>query len=163
MKRSKNQAIYKFLPGMWVAYKDESNVTSTAQITNWYYNKIDGLYNKFLEHEIRRQIRIFGEKGGDINSFSIDSPNDCFAIVEPAGISGLPDIIGEFSPLVFYCSSCHRTFKLKKSSDIQKSTWICRNCQNHSIKQLQMVYACECGYAQPIEIPFVPGFPKIIA
>lgn len=161
MKRSKNQAIYKFLPGMWVAYKDESNVTSTAQITNWYYNKIDGLYNKFLEHEIRRQIRIFGEKGGDINSFSIDSPNDCFAIVEPAGISGLPDIIGEFSPLVFYCSSCHSTFKLKKSSDIQKSTWICRNCQNHSIKQLQMVYACECGYAQPIEIPFVPGFPKM--
>lgn len=161
MKRSKNQAIYKFLPGMWVAYKDDSNITSTAKINNWNYVKIDNLYNKFLEHEIRRQIKMFGDRGGDINSFSIDSPNDCFAIVEPACNNGIPDIIGEFSPLVFYCSSCHSTFKLNKSKDIQKSTWTCKNCGSHSIKQLQMVYACECGYAQPIEIPFAPGFPKM--
>lgn len=161
MKRGKNQAIYKFLPGMWVAYKDDSNLTSTAKINNWNYIKIDNLYNKFLEQEIRRQIKMFGAKGGDINSFSIDSSSDCFSIVEPACNNGIPDIIGEFSPLVFYCSSCHNTFKLKKSSDIQKSTWTCKNCGQHSIKQLQMVYACECGYAQPIEIPFVPGFPKM--
>lgn len=161
MKRSKNQAIYKFLPGMWVAYKDDSNITSTAKINNWNYVKIDNLYNKFLEHEIRRQIKMFGDRGGDINSFSIDSPNDCFAIVEPACNNGIPDIIGEFSPLVFYCSSCHSSFKLKKSKDIQKSTWTCRNCGSHSIKQLQMVYACECGYAQPIEIPFIPGLPSM--
>lgn len=161
MKRGKTQAIYKFLPEMWVAYKDDSNITSTARIKNWNYIKIDNLYNKFVEHEIRRQIKMFAAKGGDINAFSIDSPNDCFAIVEPACNEGIPDIIGEFSPLVFYCSSCHNTFKLRRSSEIQKNTWTCRECGKHSIKQLQMVYACECGYAQPIEIPFVKGNPKM--
>lgn len=161
MKRSKNQAIYKFLPGMWIAYKDESGITTTAKINNWNYVKIDNLYNKFLEHEIRRQIKMFGAKGGDINSFSIYSPNDCFSIVEPACNNGIPDIIGKFSPLVFYCSSCHSTFQLRKSGDIQKNTWNCKNCGEHNIKQLQMVYACECGYAQPIEIPFIKGFPKM--
>lgn len=156
MERGKTQAIYKFLPGMWVAYNDDSNITSTAKINNWNYVKIE-LYNRFVEQEIRRQIKMFGLKGGDINAFDIDSINDCFAIVEPAMNEGIPDIIGEFSPLVFYCSNCHSTFKLRKSSDIQKSTWICKKCNQHSIKQLQMIYTCECGYAQPIEIPYVPG------
>lgn len=161
MKRGKTQAIYKFLPDMWVAYKDESNITSTAKIKNWNYIKIDNLYNKFVEQEIKRQILMFASKGGDIRAFSIDGPNDAFAIVEPACNEGIPDIIGEFSPLVFYCSSCHNTFKLRKSSDIQKSTWTCKECGKHSVKQLQMVYACECGYAQPIEIPYVKGNPKM--
>ncbi len=161
MKRSKNQAIYKFLPEMWVAYKDNSNITSTAKINNWNYTKIEGIYNKFLEQEIKRQIKLFGAKGGDINAYCLDSPNECFAFVEPATRNGIPDIIGEFSPLVFYCSSCHSTFSLKKSSEINKQTWNCKVCGNHSIKQLQMVYACECGYAQPIEIPYVPGNHKM--
>lgn len=161
MRRGKTQAIYKFLPEMWVAYKDDSNITLTAKMNNWNYVKIENLYNRFLEHEIRRQIRMFGAKGGDINAFSIDSENDCFAIVEPACNEGIPDIIGELSPLVFYCSNCHATFKLRKPSEISRSTWICKQCNQHSIKQLQMVYACECGYAQPIEIPYVPGNPKL--
>ena len=161
MRRGKTQAIYKFLPGMWVAYKDDSSITSTAKIKNWNYIKIDNLYNKFIEQEIRRQILMFESKGGDIRAFALDGVNDAFAIVEPACNEGIPDIIGEFSPLVFYCSSCHNTFKLRKSTDIQKNTWICKECGKHSIKQLQMVYACECGYAQPIEIPYVKGNPKM--
>lgn len=160
MKRSKSQAVYKFLPGMWVSEKNDAGRSITAEIKNWNYKRMENIYHSFIEGEIKRQILLFGKRGGDINAFNLDADHS-FMIVEPACNEGIPDIIGTMSPLLFYCSSCQHTFQKNYANQVDHRTWKCPNCEKHSIKQLQMVYSCECGYAQPIKMPFVKGVTDI--
>ena len=100
MRRSKSQAVYKFLPGMWVSEKNDAGRSITAEIKNWNNKKMENIYHSFIEGEIKRQIGLFEKRGGDINSFNLDGEN-CFMIVEPACNEGIPDIIGTMSPLLF--------------------------------------------------------------
>ena len=156
MERSKNQAVYRFLPDVWISEKDEeSGHAVTARIKNWNYVKMDGIYDSFIQSEIKRQIRLFANRGGDISSFDITPEANSLLIVEARSNEGIPDIIGEKSPLVFYCSSCGLAFELKNANQIDKYTWKCKNphCQKWNVKQLQMIYTCECGFAQPIHLP----------
>lgn len=157
MKRSKTQAVYRFLPEMWVSEKGDSERAVSARIKNWNYIKISDIYEEFIEGEIKRQIKLFGDRGGDISAFDISADSHSFSIVETACNEGIPDIIGEMSPLVFYCSSCGTVFDVRNPDAIDKYTWKCKECGKWAVKQLQMIYACECGYAQPIRIPYVPG------
>lgn len=160
MKRSKNQAVYKFLPETWVSERNESNVAVTAKIIKWNYDKMQDIYDDFIENEIKRQIELFGKRGGDITSFDLRDDVHSFCIVEPKCLEGIPDIFGEMSPLVFYCSSCGHVIEKHYASDVDKYVWNCTNpdCKKrHSVKQLQMIYACECGFAQGVRIPFLKG------
>lgn len=157
MNRSKEQAVYKYLPGMWVSDNTNSGRTITAKIDNWYWQKMPNIYDKFIVGEIKRQIMMFGERNGDISSFDVSENRQSFLIVEVAGHDDAADIKGTTSPLVFYCSSCGDAFSLRSADSIDRNTWRCSKCGKYSIKQLQMVYACECGHAEPIRIPFVPG------
>ncbi|MCI6527861.1 MAG: hypothetical protein MR438_02630 [Clostridiales bacterium] len=116
-----------------------------------------GIYENFIEGEIKRQIRLFGKREGDISAFNVEDGAHSFCIVEPACNEGIPDIIGEISPLVFYCSSCGKAFEERGANEVDKYTWKCPDCGKRSVKQLQMIYSCECGYAQPVKIPFVRG------
>ena len=117
------------------------------------------IYEDFIEGEIKRQIKLFGDRGGDISAFDISPDTHSFAIVETACNEGIPDIIGEISPLVFYCSSCGTVTDLRNPDAVDKYTWKCKNpdCGKWAVKQLQMIYTCECGYAQPIKVPYVQG------
>ena len=159
MKRSKTQAVYRFLPEMWISEKDDSERAVSAKIKNWNYIKMSDIYENFIEGEIKRQIKLFGDRGGDISAFDLSPDTHSFAIVETACNEGIPDIIGEISPLVFYCSSCGAVSDLRNPDAVDKYTWKCKNpdCGKWAVKQLQMIYACECGYAQPIKIPHVQG------
>ena len=158
MERSKSQAVYRFLPEMWISEKDDDTGRAvSARIKNWNYVRMPGIYENFIQGEIKRQIKLFGDRGGDIQSFDISSESNSFLIVEPACNEGIPDIIGEMSPLVFYCSSCGKAFDKRSASAVDKYTWKCPECEKYTVKQLQMIYACECGYAQPIKIPYVFG------
>lgn len=157
MKRSKNQAVYRFLPEMWVSERSDSNMAVTAKITKWNSIKMEGIYLNFIESEIKRQIHLFGNRGGDISAFNISNDGHSFCIVEPACNEGIPDIMGEISPLVFYCSSCGAAFELRNAADVDKYTWKCKKCGKRAVKQLQMIYSCECGFAQPVRIPYVKG------
>ena len=157
MKRSKTQAVYRFLPDMWISEKDDSGRAISARIKNWNYIKMSDIYEDFIEEEIKRQIKLFGDRGGDITAFDITPGTHTFSVVETACNEGIPDIIGEMSPLVFYCSSCGKVFDVRNPSDVDKYTWKCKECGKMAVKQLQMIYACECGHAQPIKIPYVPG------
>ena len=157
MKRSKTQAVYRFLPEMWVSEKDDSERAVSARIKNWNYIKMSDIYEEFIEGEIKRQIKLFGDRGGDISAFDISPESHSFSIVETACNEGIPDIIGEMSPLVYYCSSCGTVFDVQNPDAVDKYTWKCKECGKWAVKQLQMIYACECGYAQPIKIPYVPG------
>ena len=142
---------------MWISEKDDTGRAVSARIKNWNYMRMPDIYESFIQNEIKRQIKLFGNRGGDINAFDITPGANTFLIVEPACRDGIPDIIGEISPLVFYCSSCGKVFDKKSASSIDKYTWKCPECGKYAVKQLQMIYTCECGYAQPIKIPYVPG------
>jgi hypothetical protein len=159
MKRSKTQAVYRFLPEMWISEKGDSERAVSAKIKNWNYIKMSDIYEDFIEGEIKRQIKLFGDRGGDISAFDLSPDTHSFAVVETACNEGIPDIIGEISPLVFYCSSCGTVSDLRNPDAVDKYTWKCKNpdCGKWAVKQLQMIYACECGYAQPIKIPHVQG------
>ncbi len=159
MKRSKTQAVYRFLPEMWISEKGDSERAVSAKIKNWNYIKMSDIYEDFIEGEIKRQIKLFGDRGGDISAFDISPDTHSFAIVETACNEGIPDIIGEISPLVFYCSSCGTVTDLRNPDAVDKYTWKCKNpdCGKWAVKQLQMIYTCECGYAQPIKVPYVQG------
>jgi hypothetical protein len=159
MKRSKTQAVYRFLPEMWISEKGDSERAVSAKIKNWNYIKMSDIYEDFIEGEIKRQIKLFGDRGGDISAFDLSPDTHSFAIVETACNEGIPDIIGEISPLVFYCSSCGTVSDLRNPDAVDKYTWKCKNpdCGKWAVKQLQMIYVCECGYAQPIKIPHVQG------
>ena len=158
MERSKSQAVYRFLPEMWISEKDDDTGRAvSARIKNWNYVRMPGIYENFIQGEIKRQIKLFGDRGGDIQSFDISPESNSFLIVEPACNEGIPDIIGEMSPLVFYCGSCGKAFDKRSASAVDKYTWKCPECEKYTVKQLQMIYACECGYAQPIKIPYVSG------
>ena len=144
---------------MWISEKDDSERAVSAKIKNWNYIKMSDIYENFIEGEIKRQIKLFGDRGGDISAFDLSPDTHSFAIVETACNEGIPDIIGEISPLVFYCSSCGTVSDLRNPDAVDKYTWKCKNpdCGKWAVKQLQMIYACECGYAQPIKIPHVQG------
>ena len=92
MKRSKSQAVYKFLPKTWVSERDDSNIPVTAQITKWNYKEMKGIYEDFIENEIRRQVKLFGKRGGDISSFDLREDIHSFVVVEPNCIEDVPDI-----------------------------------------------------------------------
>lgn len=156
MKRSKSQAVYKFLPGMWVSDKDDSGRPIAAEIRNWNSKRMENIYQNFIEGEIKRQILLFKKRGGDVGAFNLEKENG-FMIVEPACNEGIPDIVGTMSPLLFYCSSCHHTFQKNDAKQVNGGTWKCPKCEKGTVKQLQMIYTCECGYAQPIKRPFVKG------
>ena len=155
MKRSIHQAVYKYLPEMWISERSDSGNPVTARVTNWNYMNMAGIYNNFIEDEIKRQIKLFESRGGDISSFNV-GPQSSFSIVELANREGIPDIKAELSPLVFYCSSCHRVLRDYFAGNVDRKIWKCPHC-GKSVNQLQMVYTCECGYAQEIEIPYVKG------
>ena len=46
MKRSKTQAVYRFLPEMWVSEKGDSDRAVSARIKNWNYIKMSGIYEE---------------------------------------------------------------------------------------------------------------------
>ena len=49
MKRSKSQAVYKFLPRTWISERDDNGVAVTAQITHWSYKEMKGIYGDLTE------------------------------------------------------------------------------------------------------------------
>ena len=101
MKRSKTQAVYRFLPEMWISEKDDSERAVSAKIKNWNYIKMSDIYEDFIEGEIKRQVKLFGDRGGDISAFDLSPDTHSFAIVETACNEGIPDIIGEISRWCF--------------------------------------------------------------
>lgn len=153
MRRSKSQAVYKILPGIWISDRDKYGNSATAYVKSWNYKKMEGIYDSFIESEIKRQIRLFSAHGGDVSAFNLGDESS-FLITEAACREDIPDIFAELSPLVYYCTDCSRVTQFNKPSDVKKN---CPICNKGMLKQLSLVYPCECGYASPITIPRVSG------
>lgn len=152
MKRSKSQAVYKYLPGCWVSINDKRGNSVTGLVKNWNYQKMEDIYSNFIENEIKRQIRLFGLHGGNISDFNVNENINSFSIVESACLDNIPDIRVSLSPLLYYCPKCHKMKQFKSLTDAE-TNHKCPYCKEDKLKQLQLVYACECGYAAPVTLP----------
>ena len=161
MKRSKNQAVFKFLPGMWISSNLPSGEPITAQLTVWNPMPVHDIFDNFINNEIKRQIQLFGSRGGDIGAFDTTEDSVPFKIVEPACAVDIPDIRGKISPLVFYCGTCGKMFQKNDPKNVNRYTWTCQSC-GKTVKQLQMIFACECGFAEEIKLPRLSGVEEYI-
>ena len=48
MKRSKNQAVFKFVPGMWISSNLPSGEPITAQLTVWNPTPVHDIFDSFI-------------------------------------------------------------------------------------------------------------------
>ena len=151
IERGKLQAIYNYLPGMWVSLRRDDGQPIVVRISAWNYRPMLGIYANFIESEIRHRIQVFAERGGDISSFPLNRKK-LFSFEEITGNKEIGDIICETSPLLFYCDNCgrieqHRTGD--KNIPVGKK---CPVCKKGTMKQLQFTYSCHCGFSREISI-----------
>ena len=150
IERGKLQAIYNYLPNMWVSVKTDKGHPAVALIKRWLYTPMKNIYPSFIENEIRHRLSVFAEHGGDISSFQTDREK-LFLFTELTGKSDIGDIFGEISPLLFYCDSCGAVEQYENPKNLPFGRK-CGVCNKGSMKQLSFVYTCSCGYAEPIHI-----------
>lgn len=157
MKRNKNQAVFRYLPEAWISYRENEDAqlgsnSYTIKIKSWNTRPLEGVYTVRLADEIIRQIRWFERRGGDISSFVLSDSDESFSFVEAAMHEDIPDIVGEISPLLFYCSYCGNVVQYRRGQDVNARVR-CKKCKKGVLKQLQMVYVCECGFAAGVKKP----------
>ena len=156
MKVNKTQAIYKYLPNAWTVYDEkEGKSYFSARIRNWNTKKVDNIYKPKVLREIKREIFNFGFKGGDITQFYRLEEDGAFEFYEPASNEGNDDITVTIDPLVFYCPNpkCGLVHQVKKNPN---NIHTCKKC-NTKLKQLQMVFSCECGKSKGVQYPHLKG------
>ena len=95
MERSKNQAVYQYLPGMWVSDNSDSGRPITAVIDNWNWRDMEGIYERFIVGEIKRQIRMFDERGGISLLLILHTGSVPFVSLKLQKEKGLPTSLGQ--------------------------------------------------------------------
>lgn len=154
MKRNRTEVIYGYLPNKIIAYEDSDSRkgkrTFAAKVTGWQTKRCENIYSKKIVDEIIRQINYFDFTGGDASCFLNHNNPENFNICEPIISDGFNSINCEEFPRVYYCPECHRVFSNKNKGDK------CSYC-NVFLKQLEFVYACECGSIQEVTPPYKEG------
>ena len=152
MKKNKNQSLYQALPHSWIAYNDSdtSEYKYTCYVTSWNTFPISNINEELIKKSIIRRVKSFEAAGGVVKEeFSEEAIND-FVFVTPALNEDNADINCKLNPLTFYCERCEKVQTLYKAIEAP----LCSDCQRHGLnirmKQLQFVYACECGFAEGI-------------
>ena len=154
MNRSITQALYKYLPEMWIDfYIKETRTMYTAKVRNWNTDILSEINSNRLLEKIRMSIDIFNSKGGKLDGFSTAESIilDNFEI-RTYKLGETPDIFSEISPLIFYCSKCNKIERKSKSAYIRKDKPNLSRCCNKELNQISFIYRCECGWAGPVEI-----------
>ncbi|HIT70428.1 MAG TPA: hypothetical protein IAD08_00730 [Candidatus Scatovivens faecipullorum] len=156
MKVNKTQAIYKYLPGAWTTGKYPENNKSahyySIRIINWNTKEVKNVYKIKIKNEIIRNINAFENRNGDVSEFiNLKNSNgdDTYELLEPAMNIDFPDILSVIDSTVFYCTECHSVQMINSNNFINEIR--CKNC-GKDMKQLQFVYACECGQAYGITV-----------
>lgn len=153
MKMNKNQALYRALPNCWITYSDseKSDYKYACEVIAWNTKRVTGINEDIIRNDIVRRINSFSNAGGIVKpeEFSSDLISN-FEFVEPAMNEGISDIVCKINPTTFYCQRCDTVIVKNKASTVP----ICPNCSEKTrTNQLQMVYACECGFAEGVK-PF---------
>lgn len=153
MKINKNQALYRALPSCWVTYSDseKSDYKYACKVISWNTRRVEGINEEMIKNDISRRIESFKLAGGIVNDeFDIDSING-FEFVEPAIIENIPDIVCNINPSTYYCQRCNTVFYKHKSDSAPNCPTCRKNGKTNKMNQLQMVYACKCGFADGVK------------
>lgn len=148
MKINKNQALYRALPGSWITYSDSqsSDYKYACQVVSWNYAKVNGINEEMMKNDISRRISSFIAAGGEADETLSQTAIDSFIFVEPSMIEDIPDIVCKVDPNTYYCEKCGEVlFQPNKNSSPT-----CPKCRI-KMKQLGMVYGCECGFAEGVK------------
>ena len=148
MKINKNQALYRALPNCWTTYSDSttSDYKYACEVTAWNTKKVVGINEEMIKNDIIRRVESFSRSGGVVRDELSKDNIQNFTFVEPAMIEGISDIVCKVNPCTFYCPSCGIVSYKPKS----KSAPYCSDCKTR-MSQLQMVYACDCGFADGVK------------
>lgn len=150
MQRGLSQALYKYLPDSWIDfYIKKTRTAYTARVKNWNSGELQDINKKRLLEQIRLLTESFVDNGGNISNFGSEISDKTYDVLTPRG--GInPDIIVEVNPLTFFCSSCRKVYLFKSSDDFLKYNNDLSKCCRKTLKQISLVYTCECGWGGPV-------------
>ena len=152
MNRSITQSLYKYLPEAWIDfYVKKTRSMYTARVRNWNSEVLTEINNTRLLDKVRSNVLAFRDSGGNLNGFG-DEENiseETFDVRTPKiGVNA--NALAEISPLTFYCSGCNKITTIKTSSDVKKYKIPRSKCCDKPLKQISLIYSCECGWAGPV-------------
>ena len=152
MKMNKNQALYKALPNCWITYSDskKSDYKYSCRVMNWNIKTIFNINKDMLRNDVLKKVSHFSKAGGIVYDDLSQQAIDQMDFVEPVMNEGIPDVTCKISPQTYYCEKCGVVEVLPDSSI---SAPMCKKC-HQKMKQLQLAYACECGYADGVRPKF---------
>ena len=65
---------------MWVSLKRDDGQPLVARVKAWNHRSMSGIYENFIENEIRHRIESFAERGGDTSKVGFNIPLNYFNI-----------------------------------------------------------------------------------
>ena len=153
MKKSKNQSLYQALPHSWIAFNDSSTseYKYTCFVDTWNTVPVQNINEGLIKKHILRRVNSFRAAGGVVREEFSDESISELTFCTPALNEDVTDIFCKMNPLTFYCEQCGRVKCLQRAMDAP----FCEHCQTRGqtikMKQLQFVYACECGFAEGVK------------
>lgn len=150
MQRGLNQALYKYLPDSWIDfYIKKTRTAYTAKVRNWNSGELQGINKKRLIEQVKLLVDSFKANGGNAFNFGSEINEELYDVLTlRGGINA--DIIAEVNPLTFFCSGCRKIYSFNTSEHFFKFSNGRSECCKKSLKQISLVYACECGWAGPV-------------
>lgn len=165
MKRSTNQALYRYLPGSWIDFSTtgESNGQYIAKVIRWNCEKLDNINSVRLISTINEFLHSFDEKDEDgkiisnLAGFYQNFTKGNCNIITPKVSEEKCGIVANISPLLFYCPNCTDVYNFGNEKDYLNHM-NCKNpkCNNAKLIQVRKIYFCECGYATDVHNPCCP-------
>ncbi|SOC41456.1 DUF1998 domain-containing protein [Ureibacillus acetophenoni] len=141
MSRGILQSLFRYLPENWIDFDSGNGV---AKVTKWDSRPLHGINKKRLIKRIENEIKVFSNKSGFLDTLSEED----YEIMEPKYI------YVEANPLTFYCKRCKSGYSYQNVEQMKKKTkskYCCEKCSG-KLQQFDLMYACECGWAGPIQI-----------
>ena len=152
MKINKSQALYKALPHCWTTYSDssKSDYKYACEVLAWNTQKVIGINEDNIRADIIRRVQSFEAAGGEIKDEFSTEAIEQLEFVEPAIIEDISDIVCKINPNTYYCQQCNTVVYRPRATSAPN----CPHCRNRKMNQLQMVYACECGFAEGVKATY---------
>ena len=153
MKINKNQALYRALPHCWTTYSDskKSDNKYACEVTVWNTTPVKGVNENIIKDAIKRRVASFEQAGGKVDNELSNSSIDNFKFVEAAMKEGITDIGCRINPTTFYCQKCENVLYKPKLTSAPLCPECMKNNKKQYMTQLQMVYVCDCGYADGVK------------
>lgn len=152
MKINKTQALYKALPHCWTTYSDssKSDYKYACEVIAWNTQKVAGINEDNIRADISRRIQSFEIAGGKVTDEFSPEAVEQLEFIEPAMIEDISDIVCKINPNTYYCQQCSTVVYRPRATFAPT----CPKCHNRKMNQLQMVYACECGFAEGVKATY---------